>query len=251
MEFSLPRSIVAATWIGHGDDRGDWLIPAVAAITGADEPHRTGDDEPLAVLLDRFCRAHHDAPVVSPLPVPHDPAGIGGSAGIAAIDAGECLVCPDGLVAVPDVVGFGSVLEPGAMVQWELFDQPCNPPLPTLAEGRRILAEALVIAVDALETMDVARWKPEAADDIAELAANSVPAAIADLLPTGLDPRRKELLARAARLEAIAHLALTDDGAAVNTWQADQRGAALRHVAGAARQAMVAASVFAPRSQRA
>lgn len=236
-------------WIAHSDARGDWLAPAVEAISGDDEPHRTAEAEPLAALLARFADAHVHSPVLAPLPVPHDPSGIGGPAGIAAVDAGECLVCPSSLVAVPDVLAFGSALEPGAMVTWEVFEQQSNPPLATPADGRRIVAEALVVAVDALESVDVARWRPEAADDIAALATNDVPASITRVLPPALDPRRRELLGRAARLEAIADLALVDDGAAVNLWQADQRGAALRHVVTAARSAMVAASTFGPRAR--
>ncbi|MPV49854.1 MULTISPECIES: hypothetical protein [unclassified Pseudactinotalea] len=247
MHLSLPRSVVAATWIAHSDPRGDWLAPAVEAISGDDEPHRTTGSEPLAALLSRFAAAHVRSPVLAPLPVPHDPAGIGGPAGIAAVDAGECLVCPAALVAVPEVLAFGSALEPGAIVTWEVFEQPSNPPLATPADGRRMVAEALVVAVDALESVDVARWRPEAAEDIAALATNEVPASIEAVLPGQLDRRRRELLGRAARLEAIADLALADDGAAVNVWQADQRGAALRHVVTAARTAMVAASTFGPR----
>lgn len=249
--MSLPRSVVAALWVGCADEGETWLPFAVEAITGTDEPHRTDDDAPLAVLLDRLSlRRRTGATVLSALPVPHEPVGLTGEVGVAAMDAGECVVVDGGasagaLVAVPDVVAFGSALEPGAMVRWQLRSATASIVPVSLGEARRMLAEALVIAVDALESMDVARWRPDAAEEIAELASSAVPAEIREQLPPDLDPRRSDLLVRAARLEAIAELAMADDGAAVTLFAADQRQAALRHVAGAARHAMSAASTFA------
>lgn len=242
---------MAALWVGCADDDETWLSDATAAITGSDEPHRTTDEAPLAALLSRLAQ-HREAGGTSyaALPVPHEPVGLAGPAGVAAMDAGECVVVDGGthrgaLVAIPDVVAFGSPLEPGAMVRWQLHDVTVSVAPVTLGEARRMLAEALVIAVDALESMDVARWRPDAAEEIAELASGRVPDQVADVLPPGLDPRRADLLVRGARLEAIAELAMADDGAAVTLWAADQRHAALRHVSGAARHTMSAASTFA------
>lgn len=244
--------MVAALWIataGASKEAGDgWLVDATEAVTGSDEPHRCEDEAPLAVLLHRL--AAHAGTVFAALPVPHEPVGLAGPAGETAMDAGECVgVITDGfsqsaLVAVPDVVAFGSALEPGATVRWQAFTTSARLAPTSLSESRRLLAEALVIAVDALESMDVARWRPDAAEEIAQLASSSVPPEIAEVLPPDLDPRRADLLVRAARLEAIAELAMADDGAAVTLWAADQRGAALRHVATAARHAMSAASTF-------
>lgn len=240
-----------ALWVGRADDGDAWLPSAVEAITGTDEPHRTDDDAPLAALLDRLS-LHHRANgiTVGALPVPHEPVGLTGPVGVAAMDAGECVVVDGGanagaLVAVPEVVAFGSALEPGAMVRWQVHQAQASIAPTSLGEARRMLAEALVIAVDALEAMDVARWRPDAAEEIAELASSAVPPEISRQLPPDLDPRRSDLLVRAARLEAIAELAMADDGAAVTLFTADQRQAALRHVAGAARHAMQAASTFA------
>lgn len=239
---------MAALWVGCADEGESWLPEASSAVTGSDEPHRTEDEAPLAALLSRLAR--HRAATFAALPVPHEPLGLSGPAGVAAMDAGECVVVDGGphhgaLVAVPDVVAFGSPLEPGAMVRWQLYEASVTTVPVSLGEARRMLAEALVIAVDALESMDVARWRPDAAEEIAELASARVPDQIADVLPPALDPRRADLLVRAARLEAIADLAMADDGAAVTLWAADQRHAALRHVSGAARHAMSAASTFA------
>lgn len=241
---------MTALWVGCADDAESWLPFAVEAITGTDEPHRTEDEAPLAALLDKLS-LHRRAggTTFSALPVPHEPVGLTGPVGVAAMDAGECVVVDGGpgvgaLVAVPDVVAFGSALEPGAMVRWQLHSAQASIVPVSLGEARRMLAEALVIAVDALEAMDVARWRADAAEEIAQLASSRVPPEVADQLPPGLDPRRSDLLVRAARLEAIAELAMADDGAAVTLFTADQRQAALRHVAGAARHAMSAASTF-------
>ena len=242
---------MAALWVGCADEDESWLSDATTAITGSDEPHRTEDEAPLAVLLSRLAQHRRTGGTAfAALPVPHEPVGLSGLAGVAAMDAGECVVVDGGasrgaLVAVPDVVAFGSPLEPGAMVRWQLHEAPVTTTPVSLGEARRMLAEALVIAVDALEAMDVARWRPDAAEEIAELASARVPDHVADVLPPGLDPRRADLLVRGARLEAIADLAMADDGAAVTLWAADQRHAALRHVSSAARHAMSAASTFA------
>lgn len=241
---------MAALWVGCADADETWLPDAVAAVTGSDEPHRTDDDAPLALLLSRLARHRQPRGVTfAGLPVPHEPVGLTGPAGVAAMDAGECVVVDGGtssaaLVAIPDVVAFGSALEPGAMVRWQQHATRVSSPPVGLGEARRMLAEALVVAVDALEAMDVARWRPDAAEEIAELASSIVPDQIARQLPPDLDPRRSDLLVRGARLEAIAELAMADDGAAVTLWAADQRQAALRHVAGAARHAMSAATTF-------
>ncbi|MFV0253921.1 MAG: hypothetical protein ACK5H2_11400 [Beutenbergiaceae bacterium] len=253
MSVSLPRSVVAALWVSHADSADDWLVRASAAITGTDEPHRTTEDAPLAVLLTQLLELR--GTTFAALPVPHQPVGLTGVAAVAAMDAGECIVVDPGahqpgLVAVPEVTAFGSALEPGAMVRWQTHHAQISVAPVGLSEARSMLAEALVVAVDALESMDVARWRPDAAEEIAELASAAVPHHIADALPAELDPRRAHLLVRAARLEAIAELAMADDGAAVTLWAADQRHAALRHVAGAARQAMTAASTFPPPGPR-
>lgn len=251
MSVSLPRSVVAALWVGCADDHDAWLPDAVSAVTGTDEPHRTEDDAPLAVLLSAMARHRRRSGLTfASLPVPHEPVGVEGPAADAAMDAGECVVVDGGadqgaLVAVPDVVAFGSALEPGAMVRWKRHQGRVRVAPVGLGEARRMLAEALVVAVDALESMDVARWRPDAAEEIADLASSSVPEPVARVLPPELDPRRADLLVRAARLEAIAELAMADDGAAVTLWAADQRNAALRHVASAARHAMSATSTFA------
>ncbi|WP_163542232.1 hypothetical protein [Occultella kanbiaonis] len=257
MTIDVPRSVLAALWVDALRDPGarTSVSDALAAIIGEDEPHTVDGGGSLAELLLRAGGGQ----VVAALPSPGQPFALGGPAGELAMEVGEALVVsgsqlgpPSGatgsFVAVPIVTEFGSALEPGAMVTWQVFAGTAGPPaVDSLGEARAGLAEALNVAIEALSRMDVARWREEAAEEISMLASSVVPPALEIRLPPDQDPRRTDLLARAARLTAIVELARTDDGAAVNAWQADQRSAALRHVAAAARRALTAASASAPR----
>lgn len=93
--------------------------------------------------------------------------------------------------------------------------------------------------METLEDLDVARDRPDLAEDLLDLSLATVPDR---LLPPGLEPARVDVLERAARLLAIVALATDDDGGAVSAGQAALRGAALAHVERAARRALCAAS---------
>lgn len=247
MSIEVPRSVVTALWLAALRREPDLLPAAVAAIQGQDEPHRTADGAPLAELLVALAA---DAQLLhAALPVPGAP-GVPAEATDVALGTGEAVVVRTSggrtTTALPVVTEFGSAWEPGAMVTWQVVASPAVVPVPdSLGEARRDLTEALELAIEALTQMDVARWREEAATEIAMLASTEVPASVAHLLPPGLQPRARDLLVRAARLQAIVTLAEQDDGAAVNAWQADQRSAAMRHVGSTARRAMVAATVSA------
>ncbi len=241
--------MLTALWLdalyrGSGD-----LADAVVAIQGEDEPHSTTDGGTLTDLLTTLSTAAGIEVVHAALPVP-GAAGVPADAAEPALAAGEAvLVRAAGgqtRTAVPLVTEFGSAWEPGAMVTWQLSVSSAVVSMPdSLGEARRDLTEALELAIEALTQMDVARWREEAATEIASLASAEVPATIAGVLPPQLDTRARDLLVRAARLQAIVELATEDDGAAVNVWQADQRAAAMRHVGSTARRAMMAATVSA------
>ncbi|WP_022916530.1 hypothetical protein [Ruania albidiflava] len=247
MSIDLPRSVVAALWLGALRRDPTLLPPALVAVQGQDEPHRTGDGQTLEELLSRLVV---EAEVVhAALPVPGAP-GVPAGAAEEALAAQEAVLVrgPGGqtTTAIPVVTEFGSAWEPGAMVTWQVVASSAVVPMPdSLGEARRDLTEALELAIDALTQMDVAQWREEAATEIATLASAEVPASVAQVLPPGLDVRARDLLVRAARLQAIVALAAEDDGAAVNVWQVDQRAAAMRHVGGTARRAMVAATLSA------
>jgi hypothetical protein len=250
--LALPRSVLLALWLqGVGTGSGP-LQRALGAVQGDDEPHTVlaPDDAGLAGdglgdLLGAWAAGPRDVAAV--LPAPGDVAGVPAAVSRSAVDAGECVLVrtPDGsFAAVPAVEEFGSALEPGHLVRWEVTTVPdwrtlLLGSLGSLADAERELRLALVSATEALAALDVARWRPDAAAAIAALRSDAAPPWP---VPPALDGRRVRVLATAARLRAIVALATADDGGAVNLWQADQRSTALREVDRAARRAMSAAT---------
>ena len=87
-----------------------------------------------------------------------------------------------------------------------------------------------------LAELDVARWRPEIADEVMALGR---PVDLAP--PPGVPARCAELAVRAARCLAIVRLAATDDGAAVSSYEMEARADALRPLDSAARRGLVAA----------
>jgi hypothetical protein len=222
---------------------------AAAAITGDDEPHVALVGRSQLNIAALFAKWAPARVVGAVLPVPGNPAGAPAAVAAEAVEAGECLVVAarEGRwVAVPTVRAFGSALEPGATVSWQVTEvaeaeHALLATLGSLAEARTRLAEALITATEALTRLDLARWRPEAASRIADLASAQAP----DWpLPPEVGADRIELLARAARLLAIVELARDGEDPAVTTWQSDQRLAALREVDAAARRAMAAATAY-------
>jgi hypothetical protein len=123
----------------------------------------------------------------------------------------------------------------GAVVFWHAYDARPRP-LTDVGEADRGLRAALVQAADELAALDVARWRPEVADELMDL--RRVPRLDA---PPGTPPRCVELAARALQAASIVELALGDDGAAGSLGEVEHRRAALRALATAARHALVAA----------
>lgn len=253
--LDLPRSVTLAAWLPHV--RGDAALAsrAVAAVTGDDEPHEVlAPDGPwatgasLAGLV--LAWSLPGLAVTAVLPAPGDVVGVPAEASAAAVDAGECVLVqtPAGaFAAVPRVERFGSTAEPGHVVSWQVG--PVAPwttavlaAVGSLADAERDLREVLRTATEALDRLDVARWREDAVAALASLRAEPD----VRTLPSGLEPRRGRVLALAARLRVIVDLATADDGGAVNVWQADQRHAALRHVDHAARRAVCAATLVVP-----
>jgi hypothetical protein len=256
--LELPRSVLLALWLGAADEPGADRATLVDAVASDDEPHsvRYGpsdadplrDDlspQPFATLLDAVEPGPRDAATV--LPAPGDLGATPAVVSAAATEAGEAVLVRTAhacLVAVPVVEQFGSALEPGHLVTWEVTEVADWRPAVhartgSLAEAERDLRQGLLEATEALQRLDVARWRPDAAESIAALRDVQLPAW---RLPDGLDDRTVRVLSSAARLRAIVALSTQDDGAAVNLWQADQRSTALREVDRMARRAMSAAA---------
>ncbi len=245
---SLPRSVLAALWLPHVKDLGS-VTRAAAAITGDDEPHVALVGRSQLNIAALFATWAPARVVGAVLPVPGHPAGVPAAVAADAVEAGECLIISarEGTwAAVPTVRTFGTFLEPGATVSWQVTETAdaeigLLATLGSLTEARTSLAQALVTATEALTRLDLARWRPDAASRIADLASAREP----DWpLPPEIAADRIELLARAARLMAIVELARGGEDPAVTTSQSDQRFAALREVDAAARRAMAAATAY-------
>lgn len=164
------------------------------------------------------------------LPVEGDPVGLGGPPAFNtdALEAGEAVV----------VVGTGLGLVPqrtGAAIAWTVH--PAGPrQLPDVGEADRALRAGLVESANALAALDVARWRPEVADQLMDLRHREPLTA-----PDGVPARCVELAARGLQAIDVVALALEDDGAAVSASEAQQRRDALVPLDRAGRRALVAA----------
>jgi hypothetical protein len=176
------------------------------------------------------------------LPVPGDPLGLPGPAAFngLALDAGEAVLCetaqaPLGLV--PAVQRRGSSL---IAVCWHTHPVAARPasPLPSLADAEHALQRSLREATAELVALDVARWRPELA---AQIAALREPAAADSGLAPGYPARAHRIITLARRVGAIAALACDDHGGAASAGEQARRTAALAPLARASRHAIAAA----------
>ncbi len=242
----VPRSVSFAAWgtaVVQGREDVSRLVRALARPD--DDEHRVDGAEDLPALI--ALAAERGATGFRPvLPVPGDVSGLPGPAefnvrvcavGEAAITTGAARA----LGIVPDVVEYGSELEPGHLVTWTARDVESRPHLDAgdLGEADRGLRRALARTTEVLIELDVARWRP----DVAELWVDLTDAALDPLaLPPGWPARAVQMLTSALRLRAVIALATDDDGGAVSTWEAQRRRATLRELDVAARHAIRAAA---------
>ena len=158
------------------------------------------------------------------------PAGLGGPSDFnsAAIEAGEAVVAPGAETGlVPRRVG--------PTVEWTAYPA-ARRQVPDIGEADRDLRATLLTSAAALADLDVARWRPEVADELLNLRRLSVPTA-----PPGVPARCAELAARGLQAIGIADLALEDDGGALSATAAEQRRSAIAPLDLAGRRALVAA----------
>ena len=262
---------MAAIWLQHlgPGSTANALRRAVAAIEGDDDPHTVvfaadpgpvgmvgavthqpqpvEDGAALADLLRHWAVA--GAVAAAALPAPGDPTGVPSPVSALALEEGECLLVHDASgaswAAVPVVEVFGSEWEPGRLVEWRVTPVPdwrttFLATVGSLPDAERSMRATLSEAIGALDQLDVARWRPDAASALGAL--RSAPTLTVDL-PDDLAARRIQVLVTAARLRRVVELATEDDGGAVSLWQADQRSTALRTIDRAARVAIAAASL--------
>jgi hypothetical protein len=230
---------------------------AVRAVTGDDEAHEVHAEIEVAAVLGLPPKAgllellgallRHGVPgLVLALPAPGDVLGLPGppSFNEAAAQAREAvLIIPDHGPAfglVPQVIEFGSVWEPGAMVTWhaQAVGRRRVTDLGSVAEADRELRSALNEATAELARLDVARWRDDAADRVAAIRDGGLDRG---MLPPSVPQRCVRVLATAARVQAIVQLAAEDDGAAVTAHEALRRAETLRGLDRVTRRAMAAA----------
>jgi hypothetical protein len=214
-----------------------------------DLPGQWREEVELREALPALARLHPDE-IRLVLPVPGDPRGLPGP----GLFTNHALVAGEGVVAsrlglVPEArqhtsgsgVTFTTVL-------WRAFELPeaaPGPQQPDVREADAALSLALTEATTKLVRLDVAQWRPELAG---ALAALRKPDSETDL-PPGYDPRARRLYARASVLDRVLTLAgQAAPGGALNSFEARQRDEALRPLATACRNALVAAcnAPFAP-----
>lgn len=236
----LDEATVLALWLTAWlrgevslDDARDAVVGSDAAHDVLDvpgPPEEAGTSTPLILALGRF-RAAGASGASLALPEPGDPLGLAGppSFNSEAFDAEQAVV----------VRGTGVGLVPvraGAGVVWRCL--PATPPPPShgVADAERELRRTLTLTAEALSDLDVARWRPEVADELMDLRR---PLALP--VPASISGRTQALLALATRCRRIVWLALEDDGNAVTAREIDARRQALLPLERAARRAVVAA----------
>lgn len=236
MHTPLPRSAALALWFSAWASGRASLDEARDAVVGEDTAHDVaglpgGDDPvPLILALGRL-RAAGATQAGLALPVPGDPLGLAGPTAFntAALEAGEGVVlvgCDLGLVPHPA----------GSGVVWTCHEATTRRQVPDPHEADMLLRQAVLEAANTLAALDVARWRPEVADELMSLRRH------VDLgLPPETGQRTVRLASLSVRCRTIVDLALEDDGGAVSAHEADRRREALFPLDHAARRGLVAA----------
>jgi hypothetical protein len=231
----LEESAVLALWVTA------WLRGEVSlddtrdAVVGPDAAHDVLDTEagastPFVLALGAW-RGAGATGLALALPVAGDPLGL---AGPPAFNA-EAMEAQQAVLLQGTGIGLVPV-RAGAGVVWRTLPAASSPPSEGVAAAERDLRRELTSAADRLVDLDVARWRPEVADELMDLRKPlSLP------VPPGLPGRSQALLALASRCRRIVALALEDDGGSVTAREADVRRAALLPLDAAARRAVVAA----------
>ncbi|MEE6286070.1 hypothetical protein V2J52_00195 [Georgenia sp. MJ173] len=239
-----------------GPDRAAAVEAALRAVVGS-ETHVVDDADGGHRSVREVLDAVADQVVLdvgAVLPVPGRAAGVPGVALLDALEAEQCLLLRTeggSWALVPQVEAFGTALEPGTLVRWQLSRLPfAERPVPTLLglvgslrQARQDIAAALHGALDTFTDLDLAPGGGDGAALAAQVLRSELPRG---LLPPGLDGPRVEVVVRAARLLALAELAEDDDGGAVAAAQTGARARALAELRDVARGALAAASVQHP-----
>jgi hypothetical protein len=236
---SLPLSARFALWFSAWTAGNASLDEARDGVVGEDTAHDViglpdrPDGVPVILALG-LLRTEGGRSAHLALPVPGDLLGLAGPADFngEVVEAGEGVVVHGaGLGLVPHRVGAG--------VQWRCHPAAGAPHVPDPSEADGLLRRTLLGTADRLADLDVARWRPEVADELTSLRRH------VDLsFPPGMGSRAVRLAGLAARCRAIVELALEDDGGSISAAEADARVEALRPLDHAARRGLVAACAY-------
>lgn len=219
---------------GQGDAPGDLPVAAAVAwwttswLRGVAAIDDVLDAVPVDVAWLADVRRSGATAVGLALPAEGDPVGLGGPPAFtaAALEAGQALVGDGGVGWVPH--------EHEGLVWWT--EHPADRrQVPDLGEADRGLRAAVLESANALADLDVARWRPEVADEVLDLARPMLWEG-----PPGVPAPCVSLAIRGGRCLTIAALSLQDDGAAVSATEIALRRAALLPLERAARRAVVA-----------
>lgn len=237
----LPLSARFALWFSAWAAGRASLDDCRDAIVGDDAAHHVsgvpGEEgaQPLIVALGRL-RGKGATGAGLALPAPGDPLGLAGPGPFNAevVDAGEGVVLESAdLGLVPHRAGAGVV--------WSCHPAVSRRQLPDPSEADTSLRQALLRTTDTLADLDVARWRPEVADELVALRRTVDSDSV---FPDSMAPRAVRLASLAVRCRTIVDLALVDDGASITVGEADARRRALAPLDHAARRGLVAACAF-------
>ncbi|TQL68191.1 hypothetical protein FB381_2080 [Nocardioides albertanoniae] len=237
---TTPEALRLAWWVTawlRGDAVTDLVLDAVIGpdathtVSGLAELGLGGEDGVADTLVTGLGRLRSEGAslVGVAFPAEGDPVGLGGPRAFndAALEAGEAVVSDVGIGLVPVRVG--------AVVDWQAHPAQRRQ-LPDVGEADRALRLALTESATALAELDVARWRPEVADQLMNLRHR----------PTlhgapGVMSRCVELAAGGVQARGIVDVALEDEGGSVTASEMTQRRDALVGLDRAARRALTAA----------
>lgn len=235
----LPLSARFALWFSAFATGRSSLDDTRDAIVADDTAHDvvglpgSADSTPLIVALG-LLRGFRAGGAGIALPVPGDLLGLAGPGDFNAevVDAGEGVVLEGAdLGLVPHRAGAGVV--------WTCHKAVSLRQVPDPSEADQTLRQALLRTSDVLADLDVARWRPEVADELMALRTHTDYA-----FPTAMAPRAVRLAALATRCRTIVDLALEDDGGAITAAEAEARRQAMGPLDHAARRGLVAACAY-------
>ncbi len=238
----LPRSARFALWFSAWAAGRSSLDDTRDAIVGDDAAHDVAGvpggpaSQPLILALGAL-RGSRATGAGLALPVAGDPLGLAGPSTFNAevLEAGEGVVLEGAdLGLVPHRAGAGVV--------WSCHQAVSRRQLPDPSEADTLLRTALLRTAEQLADLDVARWRPDVADELTTLRNPRRAADVA--FPEAMTPRAVRLADLAMRCRTIVELALHDDGASVTAAEADARRQALVPLDHAARRGLVAACSF-------